>query len=59
VQVIGTFYDENEKVVGTDFTYTTPSSINPNDRAPFKLILSSATIPIEEIKSYKITVTSQ
>ena len=44
VQVIGTFYDNNNQVVGTQFTYTNPSDIGAGQKAPFELILTSASI---------------
>ena len=59
VELIGTFYDSSGNVVGTTITYTTPSTINPNETAPFDLILMSASIPTQEINSYKLTLTYQ
>ena len=38
VKVSGTFYDSNNQVVATDFTYTNPSDIGPGQKAPFQLI---------------------
>jgi hypothetical protein len=51
VQVTGTFYDSMGKVVGTDYTFTSPSSINAAAEAPFHLILSEASIPIIKLQS--------
>ena len=34
VQVIGTFYDNNNQVVATHFTYTNPSDIGAGQKAP-------------------------
>lgn len=39
VKVVATFYDSNGKVAGVSYTYTMPSTIMPNQTAPFELIL--------------------
>ena len=57
VQVIGTFYDANNEVVGTAFTFTQPENLPPGDVAPFDLILTSASIPISEIDHYSLKLT--
>lgn len=59
VQVSGTFYDVNNKVVETTFTYTNPSDIVPGGTAPFDLTLLSASVPISQIDSYKLTGSAQ
>jgi hypothetical protein len=46
VRIVGTFYDINNQVVGTQFTYANPSDIGSGEKAPFVLILTSASIPI-------------
>jgi hypothetical protein len=38
VKVIATLYGSDGKVVGTDFTFTQPSSIDPGNKAPFEII---------------------
>jgi hypothetical protein len=47
VQVIATFYDSNNTVVGTNSTYTTPRNIASGGKAPFDLKMPSASISIE------------
>jgi hypothetical protein len=37
-------YDINNQVVGTQFTYANPSDIGSGEKAPFVLILTSASI---------------
>jgi SLAP domain-containing protein len=59
VKVTGTFYDNNNKVVGTSFTYTDPSDVASGEKAPFDLILSNASIPIEQIERYTVKVSGQ
>lgn len=59
VQVIGTFYDNNNQVVGTQFTYTNPSEIDAGGKAPFELILTSASIPLSQIDHYNLVATNQ
>ena len=56
VKIIGTFYDDNGNVVGTSFTYADPTDIGSGEKAPFDLILSDSTIPIEQIKDYRLTI---
>ena len=59
VKVTGTFYDSTNQVVGTDFTYTNPTDIGPGQKAPFELILSSASIPITQINHYNLVASYQ
>ena len=54
VQVIGTFYDNNDQVVGTQFTYTNPSDIPSGEKAPFDITLLSASIPVSQIDHYNL-----
>ena len=59
VKVTSTFYDSNNQVVATDFTYTNPTDIGPRQKAPFELILSSASIPITQIDHYNLVASYQ
>jgi hypothetical protein len=59
VKIVGTFYDVNNIVVGTDFTYTNPSDIGSGQTVPFELLLTSASLPISQIDHYNLQVTSQ
>ena len=59
VQVIGTFYDNNNQVVGTQFTYTNPSDIPSGQKAPFDLTLLSASISVSQIDHYRLIASSQ
>ena len=59
VQVTGTFYDINNALVGTQFTYTNPSDISSGAMAPFDLILKSASVPASLIDHYKLDVRHQ
>jgi hypothetical protein len=59
VKIIGTFYDINDRVVATDVTYTNPSDIAPGDKAPFELILTSASVPTSLIDHYSLRATYQ
>jgi hypothetical protein len=56
VKIIGTFYDDNRNVVGTSSTYADPTDIDSGEKAPFDLILSDSTIPVEQIKEYRLTI---
>lgn len=59
VKVIGTFYNTNNQVVATDFTYTNPADIPLAGKAPFDLSLSSASIPVQSIDHYRIVTEYQ
>lgn len=59
VQITGTFYDINNAVVGTEFTYTNPSDISSGATAPFDLTLMSASVPISLIDHYKLVASYQ
>jgi hypothetical protein len=59
VKVTGTFYNKGNEVVATDFTYTSPQDLAPGDKAPFEIILTSASIPFSEIDNYRIIASSQ
>ncbi|HET7149218.1 MAG TPA: Ig-like domain-containing protein [Candidatus Nitrosopolaris sp.] len=61
VEVIGTFYDVNDKVVGTSFTFTEPHDLAPGTKAPFDLILTAdqTSVPISQIKRYSLQITSE
>ena len=52
VEIIGTFYDSNNKVVGTSSTFTSPTDLASGEIAPFDLMLSDASILIEQIERY-------
>jgi len=54
VKVTGTFYDSSNQVVATTFTYTNPSDIGPGNKAPFELLLTSASIPVSQIDHYNL-----
>ena len=45
VQASATFYDKNNRVVGTSFGYTNPPDLGPGDKAPFEIILTSSSVP--------------
>jgi len=59
VEIIGTFYDANGTVVGTSFTFTEPHDLASGAKAPFDLILISASVPINQIKHYSLQLNSQ
>lgn len=59
VKATETFYDKNNNVVATDYSYTSPSDLGPGDKAPFEIILTSASIPVEQIDHHSITASSE
>lgn len=56
VQATATFYDKSNNVVGTAFSYTNPTDLSPGSKAPFEIILSSSSVPVKQIKHYRVTV---
>jgi hypothetical protein len=59
VKVTGTFYNTNNEVVGTEFTFTSPSDIGAEQKAPFDLALLSASVPNSMIDHYELQASSQ
>jgi hypothetical protein len=59
VQVTGTFYDINDAVVGTQFTYTNPPDISSGGKAPFDLALTTASVPSSMIDHYNLVASYQ
>jgi len=59
VKVTGTFYDVAKNVIGTDFTYTDPSTLEALETAPFDLIFYTDAIDPSEVTSYKLRVSWQ
>lgn len=59
VKIVGTFYDVNNQVVGTQLTYATPPDIGSGQKAPFELILTSASVPISQIDRYTLQASYQ
>jgi hypothetical protein len=57
VKVTGTFYDTNNEVVATGFTYTNPNDIGSGQKAPFELIVTSASIITSQIDHYNLQAT--
>ncbi|MDN5868996.1 MAG: FxLYD domain-containing protein [Candidatus Nitrosocosmicus sp.] len=59
VRVIATLYDKQNNVIGTQFTYTDPSTIQSEESAPFKLIIGESDVSsINTIDDYKIVATA-
>ena len=56
VEIIATFYDANNSVIGTDFTFTSPSTIQPGQRAPFDIFVSEGSFPTYLMAYYILSV---
>ena len=56
VEVIATFYDNTGKVVECGFTFSNPSDLEADQKAPFEIILMSDRVPL--VDSYEITAES-
>ena len=56
VKIIATFYDSNNSVIGTDFTYTRPPTLEPGQKAPFDMILFKGSMPLHLVAYYTLSV---
>jgi hypothetical protein len=55
VQITASFYDLNGQIVGSEFTYADPSSIEPGSRSPFEIFITSEAIQ-DETERYEFTL---
>ena len=54
VKIIGTFYDKDGIVIGTDLTYTKPHDIQPGRTAPYEFTIGFGdSIPVNDIAKAK------
>lgn len=58
VKIIGTFYDNQGNVIATKSTYTDPSNISSNEKAPFELLVLDSAIG-EKITKYRLMASWQ
>jgi len=57
VRVTATFYDETNSILGSDFTYTEPNTLEPGQTAPFKLSAGFGdNLPVDEIASIRLHI---
>jgi hypothetical protein len=57
VEVSVTLYDEAGTVIGSDFTYTNPSTIPAGETSPFQFRVTDFNVrDVGEIDTYKLTV---
>lgn len=54
VQVSVSFYDSNGQIVGREFTYADPSTVEPGMRSPFEVFITSEAIQ-DETERYEFT----
>jgi hypothetical protein len=60
VKTNATFYDMNNQVIGSDFTYTKPDTLEPGQTAPFKLTAGYGDdLPVDEIANIKLHVSGE
>lgn len=53
VRVTATFYDATSSILGSDFTYTEPYTLEPGQTAPFELTVGFGdNLPVDEISAY-------
>ena len=44
VQASVSFYDQNQEIIGNEFSYTSPSTVDPGQRSPFTVFIPSDSI---------------
>lgn len=49
VKIIATFYDKDDIVIGTDYTFTEPSDLSVGEKAPYDLSISDTDLDVGEI----------
>jgi hypothetical protein len=60
VRVTATFYDATNSILGSDFAYTEPSTLEPGQSAPFKLSAGFGdSLPVDEIISIKLHISGR
>jgi uncharacterized protein (TIGR02588 family) len=62
VQVSATLYDSSNKVIGTDFSFTNPSDIDPGQKAPFEITIGTDKVmggDLSIIDHYAVQVSGQ
>ena len=56
VTIVGSFYDVQNEVVATQFTYAKPANIESGQNATFELIVTTARVPISLIDHYNLQI---
>ncbi|MDW0169710.1 MAG: hypothetical protein QOK79_09240 [Nitrososphaeraceae archaeon] len=56
VTIVGIFYDVQNEVVATQFTYAKPVNIESGQKAIFELIVTTARVPISMIDHYNLEI---
>ena len=56
VTIVGNFYDVQNEVVATQFTYAKPANIESGQKSTFELIVTTARVPISMIDHYNLEI---
>ena len=59
VEIIATFYNSNNQVIGTDFSFTDPTDLAPGQRAPFEILVPEGSMPMYQLSYYGLRVDSR
>ena len=60
VEVTATFYDATNSILGSDHTFTQPTTLEPGQTAPFKLTAGFGNnLPVDEIASIKLHISGR
>jgi hypothetical protein len=60
VRATATFYDANNSILGSDFAYTEPTTLEPGQTAPFSITVGFGdNLPVGEISSIKLHISGR
>jgi hypothetical protein len=60
VKVTATFYDATNSILGSDFAYTEPTTLEPGQTAPFKITAGFGdNLPVHQISSIKLHISGE
>lgn len=60
VKATATFYDATNSILGSDFSYTEPTTLEPRQTAPFRLTIGFGdNLPVDEISSIKLHISGR
>jgi hypothetical protein len=60
VKATATFYDATNSILGSDFAYTEPTTLEPGQTAPFKITAGFGdNLPVHQISSIKLHISGE
>ena len=60
IRATATFYDATNSILGSDFAYTEPTTLEPGQTAPFKITAGFGdNLPVDQISSIKLHISGR